>query len=132
MMDFEEYKETVNRGNPFMRHNRIRVLEVDETHALVQAEPNENALNTMGTVHGGLIITLAEIAAGTLVRSDGRAYVTTDTGFHFLSTGKASEPVLARASAIRRGRKLCFIRSEVYQGERLLAAGDFIYCCLTE
>ena len=121
--------EKANEQNPFMKHNGIRAIWLDERQARVEAQIGPGSLNAMGTVHGGLMMAAAEIACGLLVRSDGRKYVTLDSSFRFLRSSTA-ERIEARAERVKGGRTVSLARAQVVEPDtgRLLAEGDFTYC----
>ena len=123
--------EKANEQNPFMKHNGIRAIWLDERQARVEAQIGPGSLNAMGTVHGGLMMAAAEIACGLLVRSDGRKYVTLDSSFRFLRSSTA-ERIEARAERVKGGRTVSFARAQVVVPDtgRLLAEGDFTFYCL--
>ena len=123
--------EKANEQNPFMKHNGIRAIWLDERQARVEAQIGPGSLNAMGTVHGGLMMAAAEIACGLLVRSDGRKYVTLDSSFRFLRSSTADR-FEARAERVKGGRTVSFARAQVVEPDtgRLLAEGDFTFYCL--
>ena len=61
--DFAEQIRRANESNPFMLHNHIRAVSLTETQAAVEAEVEPDSLNAMGSVHGGLMFVMAEVAA---------------------------------------------------------------------
>ena len=128
---FRAQMEKANEQNPFMKHNGIRAIWLDERQARVEAQIGPGSLNAMGTVHGGLMMAAAEIACGLLVRSDGRKYVTLDSSFRFLRSSTA-ERIEARAERVKGGRTVSFARAQVVEPDtgRLLAEGDFTFYCL--
>ena len=128
---FRAQVEKANEQNPFMKHNGIRAIWLDERQARVEAQIGPGSLNAMGTVHGGLMMAAAEIACGLLVRSDGRKYVTLDSSFRFLRSSTA-ERIEARAERVKGGRTVSFARAQVVEPDtgRLLAEGDFTFYCL--
>lgn len=132
-LSYEEQIRKANEANPFMLHNHIQAEVLTDHGAEVTAEVKPESLNAMGGVHGGLMFVMAEIAAGLLVRNDGRRYVTLDSSFRFLSGApKGTEEVRARASLTKRGRTVAFARAEVLEktGGKLLAEGEFTFYCL--
>ena len=80
-----------NENNAFMIHNGVRAVELSETAARVEMDPEKTSLNFMGGVHAGLMFLMAEAAAGLLVRNDGRTCVTIDSSFRFLRSAGPSQ-----------------------------------------
>ena len=97
-----------------MIHNGVRAVELSETAARVEMDPEKTSLNSMGGVHAGLMFLMAEAAAGLLVRNGGRTCVTIDSSFRFLRSAGPSEPLYAEARATKRGRTVSFCHSGVY------------------
>ena len=98
----------------------------------IQAEIEPDSLNAMGSVHGGLMFVMAEVAAGLATRNDGRRYVTLDSSFRFIKGSNSAKTLLAEAVITKRGRTVCFARASVREPGSgiLLAEGDFTFYCL--
>lgn len=131
VMDYKEQMKQANENNAFMIHNGVRAVELSETAARVEMDPEKTSLNSMGGVHAGLMFLMAEAAAGLLVRNDGRTCVTIDSSFRFLRSAGPSEPLYAEARVIKRGRTVSFCHSGVYGRDsgKLFAEGDFTFFC---
>ena len=97
VMDYKEQMKQANENNAFMIHNGVRAVELSETAARVEMDPEKTSLNSMGGIHAGLMFLMAEAAAGLLVRNDGRTCVTIDSSFRFLRSAGLSEPLYAEA-----------------------------------
>lgn len=130
-MDYKEQMERANKNNGFMIHNGVRAVELSETAARVETDPDERSLNAMGGVHAGLMFLMAEAAAGLLVRSGGRTCVTIDSSFRFLRPAGPSESLYAEAAVTKRGRTVSFCHAGVYgkTSGKLFAEGDFTFFC---
>ena len=100
VMDYKEQMKRANENNAFMIHNGVRAVELSETAARVEMDPEKTSLNFMGGVHAGLMFLMAEAAAGLLVRNDGRTCVTIDSSFRFLRSAGPSEPLYAEARVL--------------------------------
>lgn len=120
----------VNRRNPFVQHNHIEIVQVGPDRALLRLVLREESLNPHGLVHGGALFTLADNAAGCAASSDGRAYVTQASDFHFLRT-LASGTVFAEALVQHRGRSTVLVDVKLTDDEeRLLAEAIFTFFCV--
>lgn len=60
--------KTVNENNPFMRHNGIYATYLDADRAEVRAQAGDTGRNAMGSVHGGLMFIMGEMAAAACER----------------------------------------------------------------
>ena len=102
--------------NPFMQWNRIEVDELDVNHCLCHVQLRHEQTNPNGLAHGGLLFTMADVAASALARADGRNYSTLDANVHYLRNVKEGM-VIAEASIIRRGRTSVLIEVQIRSGE---------------
>ena len=132
-MTHSEQMEFTNHHNPFLQHCGITAQELDERHALLTAPFAPQCANTVGTVHGGMLYTMADGVVSMLARADGHAYVTLDSSFQYLCNTTEPGTLEARAELIRRGHKVSVIRVEITHREsgRLLATGTFTCCRIT-
>ena len=134
MNDYTTYIENVNKTNPFLRHNHMRAVRVSEEQAVVQAQMSPELRNSMGGVHAGLMFSMAEIAAGLLVRSNGSKQVTLDTTFRYLRNSTTDGVIEAEAVYIKRGRTVTMCRAYVREqgSDKNLAEGEFSFYCVAE
>ena len=114
---------------PFMQWNRIEVGELDEARGLCHVRLRHEQTNPNGLAHGGILFTLADVAASALARADGRNYSTLDATIHYMRNVKGGV-LFAEASVIRRGRTSVLIevsiRSE--EGKELTRVTVTMFC----
>jgi uncharacterized protein (TIGR00369 family) len=101
----------------------IDVTRSDEDSATAIVVADERHLNAAGTVHGGAIATLIDIAMGAAVFAGGdedERPVTIEMKCNYLDAGA---PGLLRAVATvrRRGSRFTVLEAEVTQDDRVLA-----------
>lgn len=124
-MDFMKMIAKTNEMNHFMIHNHMKLTQLWEDHAVVELELREESQNLFGGVHGGVLFTMADCAAGAAARSRGKRYVTLGNSFEFFSSSE-NEFVRAIASVRHRGKTICVLSVDVKDGEdKLLACGSF-------
>lgn len=117
---FEEYE----KNNAYMYHNHIHLCKVDPKCSIVKVDLVPESLNLHGDVHGGLLYSLADCAAGLASRADGKAdYVTQSSYLNFLRSAKEGT-IYAKAEEVKRGRNLAIFHISITDSnERLLADG---------
>jgi uncharacterized protein (TIGR00369 family) len=108
--------------------------------ALARAEPGEvevvlrageHHLNIFGTIHGGMVSTLADTAMGLAMRTrlePGTTHVTAQLDVHFLRPGTPGR-ISAIGRAVKSGRQMGYAEAEVFdEGGRTLAraSGTFL------
>ena len=109
----------------YNRLHGLRVLTVREGYAEVCLPAGESILNPLGSVHGGAIYTLCDVAAGTAAASRGRVGVTLSSSMSYLRPGHREEGLLAKTQELKNGRTTAVYSVDVYQGSRLIANGQF-------
>ncbi|MEU7811742.1 PaaI family thioesterase [Pseudonocardia sp. NPDC049154] len=105
---------------PFNAKCHIQVRSWEEEKVVLAAAYAEDQTNGHGTLHGGVIGTLADTAATAVVmagreRGDKRTPLTTAMTVHYL--GAARSTVIATATVSRRGGSTSFVDVAVVDAE---------------
>ena len=118
-----------NNRDHFMKHNSIELISAQNDASEVRVSLGENGHNRRGFAHGGLIMTLADCAAGLAARCDGRDYVTQSMNVNFISNIREGA-LIARGSVVHRGGTVVNVRVTVTdEGGTLLAdAAANMFC----
>jgi uncharacterized protein (TIGR00369 family) len=94
----------------------VRVGEID-----LRLEARPEHTNLLGTVHGGVLATLADTAAGLAVRTSiprGSRHVSANLDVQYLAPA-AVDTLLATGRVVRLGRRLAFAEASVTDDEGL-------------
>ncbi|MGN0969370.1 MAG: PaaI family thioesterase, partial [Evtepia sp.] len=70
-MDFTDKINATNSKNSFMLHNGIRLTQMENDYARVEADLTRVNRNLYGAVHGGMFLTMGDCAAGGAARTNG-------------------------------------------------------------
>ncbi len=83
----------------------------------------------MGTVHGGVLMTLADNGLGAAVAHaiEGLHCVTISLQTQFVATARIGEFIHCRAEVVRSSRSLVFVRGLILAGERTVASAEGIW-----
>ncbi len=102
----------------FAAANGMRLAELRPGFAKTVLTIDDRHLNSIGTVHGGAIFTLADFAFGVAVKSGGKVAPAISTNLSFLKAAR-SGTLYAEATEISRSRKLsvCTVRVTNDAGE---------------
>ncbi len=102
---------------PIARLMGFSLVEVDYGLAVFECTPDESAYNPIGVVHGGLVCTLADSAAGCAVQSTleaGVAYTSIDINVTYLRpVTKDTGLIRATARTTKPGRRVAYATVEV-------------------
>ena len=121
-MDFmEQLKKYINENDTFGKSNRMQLELVKEGYAEAVMEITENSCNAVGTVQGGAIFTLADMAFAGAANSYGDKCVAMSAAASFIRPGTGKR-LRATAKAISKGRRSCVMEVEVRNDEEKLVA----------
>jgi uncharacterized protein (TIGR00369 family) len=106
----------------------FRLVEVEFGRAVFEGEPGEHLLNPLGSVHGGVALTLIDSAAGCAVHSEldaGLGYTTVETKVNFTRPiPLQGGPVRCEGRVLSRGRQIATSEARLVSAEgKLLAHG---------
>ncbi len=90
-------------------------------------------INLQGTIHGGILLTLADVTGGTAACSYGKIVATVSSDYHFLRAGTQITKLTAKAEEIRAGKRIMVYDVSVRdQDGLLLGRGIFSYMPLDQ
>ena len=118
-----EYRNTTNH---FARENGIVTTVIRDGYAQVEMVVEPKHMNSIGSVHGGCLFTIADFCTGSAASSGGMKMTTMNASFSYLRAGIGSTKLIGRSEVIKRGRRASVIRTDVCdQDGRLLCTGTF-------
>lgn len=102
----------------------VRPVSLGEGEAVVEMTAGERVHNAMGTVHGGVLCDLADVAMGVAlatVTADGESFATLQLQIGYLAPVR--EGVLrASARVLHRGKTAAHLECDLHDGEGKLVA----------
>ena len=101
----------------------IEILEFAQGKAKCRLQLRDHHLNNGGRVHGGVLTSLADTAAGVAVRSirpDGKLSATTDLSISFIRPPKG-KTLEAEAVVIHAGKRLFRAEVAIFSDAKLVA-----------
>jgi uncharacterized protein (TIGR00369 family) len=108
---------------------------VGDGEAAVSLDVEPKHRNLMGTLHGGMISTLADTATGIAMGSaleDGQTWTTTSLNVTFLAPGRDGR-VTATGRVVKRGRTFGYAEADVADAEgRLIARATATFAIMAE
>lgn len=109
------------KNEPYANYLGIQLVELKEGFAKAILSPTANMLNTHGTVHGGVIFSLADYVFAAASNSYGTTAVGVTNTIHYMSAGLADQVLTAEASEIKKTRRLAWYRIDVWSNDVLCA-----------
>lgn len=129
-----EVRERVD-ASAFHRAFGMGLEHVAEGEVDISLEAGTEHLNLMGTVHGGVLATLADTATGLAYRTvlePGTTFTTIQLQVTYLAAGRAGR-IVARGRVVKRGRRTGYAEADVVDAEdRLLARATALLAVMPE
>lgn len=119
-------KILINRfeNHPFAQYVGLKIESVQYQKATVSLRISERHLNANGTVHGGVLMTLADNAAGASVLYTGQVAPTIDLHYRFLQPVYPGDLAVAHAEVIQSGGSILVLQVKVTVNDDLVGVAD--------
>ena len=124
-----EFARRFQERVPFIGHLGIVTEALGEGRAQLRLALRPELTNSFGGAHGGVILTLLDVASATATRTlhpRSRGVITIDLATSFLDAGKGE--LVAEARVVRDGRSAVFVEAEVRSAEGALVARAMATC----
>ena len=109
---------------PFVQHLKILTEELGEGTAKLSLPVEPEFTNSLGTVHGGVIMSLLDVALCTAARTlhpDSIGVITIDLSTSFIG-GANGKRLLAEARVLKDGKSMSFVEAEAKNEDGSLVA----------
>jgi len=115
--------------NPFGDLIGLTLSKLDEGYSQFTLEVNGNLRNPYGVLHGGAVSSMADTGMGAALYSclqEGEVCATAEIKITYLRSVTAGT-LICDTKVIHKGRRIAFLESEVWHGERLVAKASGTY-----
>jgi acyl-CoA thioesterase len=119
-----EFTRQYQKKIPFVMHLKILTETLGEGQARLSLPVAPYLTNSLGTVHGGVIMSLLDVALCTAARTlhpDSLGVVTIDMSTSFIGGG-SGERLIAEARVMKDGRTMSFVEAEAKNEDGSLVA----------
>lgn len=109
---------------PFLAHLRIATETLGKGTALLSLPVEKHLTNSLGTVHGGVIMSLLDVALCTAARTlhpESQGVITINLSTSFIGAGNGDK-LLAEARVLKDGRSMSFVEGEAKNADGSLVA----------
>lgn len=118
-MDYQAFTEYFNNNDVFSAKNGMKILIMGEGYVEAELDYNPDHRNFMGTLHGGSLSTLADIAAGVSIISFGNLVVTLSSNINYVRPAKPGK-IKAVANAVHCSRQIGSSEVRIYDEDNSL------------
>ncbi len=124
MSDRLAFTRDYQRKIPFVSHLKILTETLGEGTARLSLPIELHLTNSLGTAHGGVIVSLLDVALCTAARTlhpESMGVVTIDLSTSFIG-GASGAKLIAEARVLRDGRSMSFVEAEAKNEDGSLVA----------
>jgi len=124
MSDGLAFTRDYQRKIPFVSHLKILTETLGEGTARLSLPIEPHLTNSLGTAHGGVIVSLLDVALCTAARTlhpESMGVVTIDLSTCFIG-GASGGKLIAEARVLRDGRSMSFVEAEAKNEDGSLVA----------
>ena len=119
-----EFAREYQKKIPFLQHLKIQTDELGQGTARLSLPVEREFTNSLGTVHGGVIMSLLDVAVCTAARTlhaESIGVITIDMSVSFIGGGTGKR-LYADARVLRDGRSMSFVEGEAKNEDGSLVA----------
>ena len=119
-----EFTRDYQKRIPFIQHLRIQTDELGKGSAKLSVPITTELTNSLGTAHGGVIMSLLDVALCTAARTlhpDSIGVITIDLSTSFIG-GASGNRLIADARVLKDGRSMSFVEAEAKNEDGSLVA----------
>ena len=119
-----EFAKEYQKKIPFVTHLKIQTEELGEGSARLSLPIEPHLTNSLGTAHGGVIMSLLDVALCTAARTlhpDSIGVITIDLSASFIG-GASGARLFVDARVLKDGRTMSFVEAEAKNADGSLVA----------
>jgi uncharacterized protein (TIGR00369 family) len=119
-----EFAREYQKKIPFLSHLKILTEALGEGTAQLSLPVEPHLTNSLGTVHGGVIMSLLDVALCTAARTlhpESLGVITINMSTSFIDSGKGTK-LLADARVLKDGKSMSFVEAEAKNADGSLVA----------
>ncbi|MDD7463403.1 MAG: PaaI family thioesterase [Anaerococcus sp.] len=107
----------------------VELIKIENREGYARVKITEESLNAIGSVHGGLLMTLADTVCGNLISNvSGRIATTAQANLNFLNPCLDSDYIYAKAKIIKEGKNLSTVEADITDDDgKLIASARFVF-----
>lgn len=129
--EFEKVRDRMQEildEDKYTQYLGIEIVDFEEKFIRARMKIREDLLNNFGSVHGGVLYSLADIVAGTVSCSCGKFSPTVEGHLNYLEPAISKEYLYCEAKRVRCGSHLVVVKIKIKDDKgKLLDDGSFTF-----
>lgn len=127
----QETKKPILIKDSFAKSLGLRIVELRAGYCRTELPLRPDHYNPIGSIHGGVMYTVADTSAGTAMGAYGKAVTTLQGNLNYLAPAIGAEKLVSIAQEIKHGRNVSVLQIHIYdEKEKLLCEGTFTFFTL--
>lgn len=122
MKSISDYINNFYEDNPFTKHLGVDIVSIDKGNVCVSLTIKHEHTNVYGIAHGGVIMSLCDMAMGAACLSVGKKVVTLDFNINILKSIDMEDVAIVKGIIIHNGRSTVVAECEVFNKDNKLCA----------
>ena len=114
MKSISDYINNFYEDNPFTKHLGVDIVSIDKGNVCVSLTIKHEHTNVYGIAHGGVIMSLCDMAMGAACLSVGKKVVTLDFNINILKSIDMEDVAIVKGMIIHNGRSTVVTECEVF------------------
>ncbi len=129
MIDFEKMKKFRNEQKAFIKYIGFQILDIKEDYAQGEVVLREIHGNPIGSVHGGVLFSIADTIGGVAASSSAGSMCTTVNGnINYMNPALGCKKLIGTAHTVKAGHNLAVVHVDITdENDRLLACAQMTY-----
>lgn len=126
--ELNKMKDLRNTDHGFNQDIGVVITELGEGRAMGEIKITDGHRNYVGSVHGGVLFTLADTIGGAAALTEGNRLTTVNGDIHYLSPALAVEKIVATAQVIKSGKTISVVEVKITDEKgKLLTTSTMTY-----
>jgi len=105
----------------------LELVELEEGNVTYRFKAAEKHCNLYGTVHGGALASIADVAMGVACVSLGKRVVTIDMNVSYIKNAPVGSTLVATGQVVSSGKTIMRVAGQIYHGQQLLVRAQASY-----
>lgn len=133
-MNYEEFFRRYHNSRHFAGDLGVNLISISDGHAEAELPVTSRLFNPIGTIHGGVMYTLADCVCGCAALSRGQIATTVEGKLnHLRATTERDKKLIGKADVLHFGRQTIVTSVKIVNDSgKTVAAGLFTYFVLDE
>ncbi|SDB07298.1 PaaI family thioesterase [Eubacterium oxidoreducens] len=127
-MSNNAWEEFTNPTHGFIKYLGVHIDEVREGYCKGTLKLEDKHGNPIGSIHGGVLFSIADTVGGVCATAGGRIVTTVDADIHYMRAAYIGDTLITKAHEVKSGKLLSIVEVKNYnQDGKLLTSSTFTY-----